>query len=419
MKNFFTKSFYVIATIVLFIGAALPVRAQLTGTNLETSGLYTAIAKDASNNIYITRVQPGTSGANYEVEKYTNGTGSPTVIYTGLTHEIGDYPWGLVVTSAGDVYVSTDFTSNGGNVIKLAFNGTTYTPSTFMSGNYYSALAIDASNNLYTAEYDSGNGTYAVVKYPAGSTTGTKLYDNLKSAAGYTYPTGLTVASNGDVYVADAFSNTSTITDGGHVYKLTASSSYAVSTVSTGLYATALGIDNSGNLYSSENPGSGYVLDKYTGGTGTGTAIYSPLHTNGVFYPWGIAVINSTNIFINDSDDGTNGGAVIHLLQVGPAITTSGTLSALSTTYGSASTSESFNVSGSNMNAGILVSPPTGFEVSTDNSTFSSTVTLGAAGTIASAPVYIRLIAGDAVGNYSGNVVLSSSGATSVNEAIA
>ena len=67
----------------------------------------------------------------------------------------------------------------------------------------------------------------------------------------------------------------------------------------------------------------------------------------------------------------------------------------------------------------MLVAPPNGFEVSTDNSTFRGTVTVGAAGTIASAPVYIRLIAADAAGSYSGNVVLSSSGATNVNKAIA
>ncbi|WP_419788738.1 MBG domain-containing protein [Mucilaginibacter sp. X4EP1] len=418
MKKFFTKGFYVIATIILFIGAALPVRAQLTGTDLETGGLYTALAKDASNNIYVTRIQPGTSGANYEIEKYTNGTGTPAVIYTGLTHEISDYPWGLVVTSTGDIYVSTDFTGGNSSVLKLHFNGSVYVSTTFLSGNFYSALAIDASDNLYTAEYDSGTGKYAVVKYPAGTTTGTKLYDNLMSAAGYTYPTGLTVASNGDVYVADAFSNVTTITDGGHVYKLTAASSYAVSTVSTGLYATALGLDNLGNLYSSENPGSGYVLDEYVGGTGTGTAVYSPLHTNGTYYPWGMAVINNNNIFINDADDGSDAGALIHLVPVGPAITTAGTLSALSTTAGTPSSSENFNVSGTNMTAGVLVTPPAGFEVSTDNVSFTSTVTVGAAGTIAATTVYVRLAASDAVNTYSGNIVLSSSGATSVNLAI-
>ncbi|MDN3583363.1 MBG domain-containing protein [Mucilaginibacter flavus] len=316
MKKTLKKGLYIAVVIFLFLGAAFPAFASLTGTNLESGGLYTALAKDANNNLYVTRVQAGTGGATYEVVKYINGTGAPVSIYNGLTHELGDYPWGLAVTSTGDVYVSTDFTSNAGAIIKLTFSGGVYTSSTFQTGNYYSALAIDASNNLYTAEYDAGNGTYAVVKYAAGSSAGsagTRLYDNLKSAAGYAYPTGLAIAANGDIYVADAFSNDPSITDGGHVYKLTAASAYAVSTVSTGKYATALAVDASGNLYSSENSGAGYQLVKYTNGAGTGAAVYSPLHSNGIYYPWGIAIFNAGNIFVADGDDGVNGGAVIHL----------------------------------------------------------------------------------------------------------
>ena len=98
-------------------------------------------------------------------------------------------------------------------------------------------------------------------------------------------------------------------------------------------------------------------------------------------------------------------------------ISSSGTPAALSTTYGTASTSTSFSVSGTSMAQGILVTPPSGFEVSTNNSTFSSTVTVGAAGTIASTTVYVRLSATAVPASYSGNIVLSSSGAANVNVA--
>jgi len=110
-------------------------------------------------------------------------------------------------------------------------------------------------------------------------------------------------------------------------------------------------------------------------------------------------------------------GNPANITTLGPVISTTGTLSALSATYGSASASGTFNVSGTNLTAGILVTPPAGFEVSADNSTFSGTVTIGAAGTIASTPVYIRLMSTDVVASYSGNVVLSSAGATGVNVA--
>jgi gliding motility-associated-like protein len=325
MKTSVTKGYYLLSVIILFLFAALPASAQYSGTDLETGGLYTALAKDVNNNLYVTRVEAGTSGGIYEVEKYTNGAGTPAFVYGGLTHQIGDYPWGLAVDGSGNIYISTDFTSGGGSITKLTNNGGAYTASTFQTGRYFSALAIDAGNNLYTAEYDATNKTYAVVKYAAGSASGaagTNLYDNLKSGAGYAYPTGLVVASNGDIYVADAFSNIPSITDGGHVYKLTAASSYSVSTVSTGNYASSLALDASGNLYSSENRGSGYSLIEYAGATGTGTPIFPSLHSNGIYYPWGIIVYSSTAIIVADGDDGINGGAVIHLYLTPPTVTT-------------------------------------------------------------------------------------------------
>jgi hypothetical protein len=103
-----------------------------------------------------------------------------------------------------------------------------------------------------------------------------------------------------------------------------------------------------------------------------------------------------------------------------PAISAVNNLSALSTAYGTASTTSTINVSGTFMQAGILVTPPAGYEVSlSSGSGFASTVTVGSAGTISSTPVYVRLSATATVINspYSGDIVLSSSNATSVNVA--
>lgn len=102
----------------------------------------------------------------------------------------------------------------------------------------------------------------------------------------------------------------------------------------------------------------------------------------------------------------------IVVAAAGPAITTSGTLQALTTVYGTPSLPTSFMVSGSNLTAGILVTPPLGFEVSADNATFSNTITIGSAGTVTAIPVYIRLKQTTFVGSYSGNIDLTSTGAT-------
>lgn len=111
----------------------------------------------------------------------------------------------------------------------------------------------------------------------------------------------------------------------------------------------------------------------------------------------------------------------ISVVGVSPTISNTGTLSAVNTTYGTASaTPTSFSVSGANMSAGILVTPPAGYEVClTSGGTYTATVTVGSSGTISSTTVYVRLKANATVAGspYSGNIVLSSSGATSVNVA--
>ncbi|MGZ3757171.1 MAG: MBG domain-containing protein [Mucilaginibacter sp.] len=98
-----------------------------------------------------------------------------------------------------------------------------------------------------------------------------------------------------------------------------------------------------------------------------------------------------------------------------PTINASGNLSPLTTVYGTPSPSSSFMVSGINMNAPISITPPPGFEESLDNASFTSTLSVGTAGNIGPFPVYIRLKATTFVGSYTGNIVLSSPGATSVN----
>ena len=74
------------------------------------------------------------------------------------------------------------------------------------------------------------------------------------------------------------------------------------------------------------------------------------------------------------------------------------------------------------MTAGILVTPPAGYQVClTSTGTYTSTLTVSGTGTIASTTVYVRLSSTATVASspYSGNIALSSSGATSVNVATA
>jgi gliding motility-associated-like protein len=101
-----------------------------------------------------------------------------------------------------------------------------------------------------------------------------------------------------------------------------------------------------------------------------------------------------------------------------PTITETGDLTAMNTTYGTPSSSQSFSVSGTILRAGVLITPPPGFQVSLDNTNFSPTVTAGTGGTLAFVPVYIRIAAATVVGSYSGHVVLTSPGAANVTLAV-
>jgi len=100
--------------------------------------------------------------------------------------------------------------------------------------------------------------------------------------------------------------------------------------------------------------------------------------------------------FIN-AGGGCSGAPVKFTITVDPeapsGITATGVLSPLTTVYGTPSTSTAFSLSGAGLKAGILVTAPTGFEISTNDITFTSTVTMGTGGTIPATQVYVRLAA--------------------------
>jgi gliding motility-associated-like protein len=92
--------------------------------------------------------------------------------------------------------------------------------------------------------------------------------------------------------------------------------------------------------------------------------------------------------------------------------------SSVSSLYGtpsSASTATtSFTVSGSALLANVIVSPPSAFEVSLDNSTFTNilAIPVGAGEIISPTDIYIRLKSTTNVGTYTGDIILTSAGAS-------
>ncbi len=96
-----------------------------------------------------------------------------------------------------------------------------------------------------------------------------------------------------------------------------------------------------------------------------------------------------------------------------PVVNISGSPGSLNTTQGTPSIETSFVVSGSNLTNDLLVSAPSGFEVSsTAGSGHASTLSITpVAGAVSNTNIYIRLT-GTSVGSYSGNIIASSTGAS-------
>jgi hypothetical protein len=98
-------------------------------------------------------------------------------------------------------------------------------------------------------------------------------------------------------------------------------------------------------------------------------------------------------------------------------ITVTGSLSAFASCSGTASSYQSFTVSGSSLSGAITITPPVGFEVSTTTSfasvgTNGSPLSVGAAGNVSATTIYVRMQS-SASGSPSGNISCGG-GATAV-----
>ncbi len=114
----------------------------------------------------------------------------------------------------------------------------------------------------------------------------------------------------------------------------------------------------------------------------------------------------------------SNNASILRNTPQYPTISTTGTLSAFTSCAGTASPSQSFSVSGTNLSTGITITAPTGYEVSTTlGSGYGSSVTLTQSNGTVSSPIYVRLTS-SATGSPSGSITCTSTNATTQNIAL-
>ena len=196
-------------------------------------GEFESMAIDASNNLYVVQYDVnGNGGAStngipgaYEVAEYASGSTSFTRLYSKLElaeFNSGDQYSGIsglaLDPTTGDVYVADSFdlsdaSADGGHVYKLK-KSTGYTASTFLTNQFTTALAADASGDIYACNGSATSNTYSLVEYTFNPTvTTTTLYSGL-STDGNWYPTGIAVSSSTSIYAVDGGEETGTDNQG-------------------------------------------------------------------------------------------------------------------------------------------------------------------------------------------------------------
>jgi serine/threonine-protein kinase len=211
---------------------------------------FTPITGSLSTNVTIT----GTNFSNNiadDVVKFngvttTVSSATPTELIVGVplnatTGKITVTINGVTATSATDFHIATVTTFAGNGVAGFA-DGT----GSSAQFNCPEAIAIDASNNLYVADFKNHSirkiTPAGVVSTLAGSSVaGNK--DGTGAAAEFQYPSGVTVDASNNVYVTDIMnSNVRKITPAG-----------VVTTVAQLDHADGITIDAAGNLYVIDN----------------------------------------------------------------------------------------------------------------------------------------------------------------------
>jgi sugar lactone lactonase YvrE len=145
------------------------------------------------------------SGAVYIAD--TLNTHVDKLVWTGVAYAaetgIGSYhrsPIGIAVDGSGNVYFSDPYAGQVGNV---PWSGTTYMVQSYitpMQKDFYAALAVDGNSNLYVLDAT----TNSVVMLP---TTGSGFGPLQTVARGFNAPAGMTLDSNGVLYIADTGNN--------------------------------------------------------------------------------------------------------------------------------------------------------------------------------------------------------------------
>lgn len=355
-------------------------------TNLSNAGgSWINMGSNSTNLIGNTLTIVAQYNVTYNGNSNTSGT-----VPTDATN----YSSGSTVTVLGNTgsLARTGYTFGGWNTLANGSGTDRAAGSTF---------TISAITTLF-AKWTANNNT--ITFNGNGSTGGSTASQNINTAA------SANLTANGFIRSGYTFSGWNTASNGTGV-SYADQASYTMGTANVTLYAQWTA--NSLTVTYDSQGGSAISNGSTTTG-GTVSNPGNPTRSGYSFNGWFLASSGGTAISFPYSHGQTSNFTLYAQWTVvaSPTVDPVTLSSALSTTYGTESTGVSFTASGSNLNSTITATAQSGYQVSDDNSTFGSSVSISSGTTI-----YVRFSATQAANNYNNTtaVVLSSTGATNVN----
>ena len=358
--------------------------AKSIGGSSEDYG--NGIALDGAGNVYTTGYSEG--GADFDPGAGTvnfTHNGNYDIFILKLDSD-GNYVWAKSIGGSGD---------DSGGDITLDASGNVYTTGRFRSST------IDLDPGTGVANFSSnGDGDIFILKLDSdGNYVWAKSFGSSNSET----ISGLVLDNSGNIYTTGSFSGTADFDPGSGIENLSSAGSFD---------AFVLKLDASGN----------YVWAKNMGGTSNDFSraiavdASDNVYTTGYFQ--GTADFDPNAGIENLSSNGNRDVFVSKLSRPTLTISTT-TLSDLNATILNASDTQTFTISGSNLATDVSISSSTtDWELSTDNTNFSATLSLSQSGGVLTGQpltVYVRLKSGLSLGAKTATLSISSMHVTTQN----